>query len=176
MPNGQVLEFVGKNWYGTCTTAAATAAKTVSILGFTSADLVAGVRVTVLFSYANTVSAPSLNVTSTGAKTIARRASSASLTESAGQYEWQANSIITFVYSGYVWVIDDGNVATTTYYGKTKLSNGIGSSQTTALTPYAVYSAGYITSASLPTKVSDLTNDSGYLTLATLPIWDGSVT
>ena len=28
----------------------------------------------------------------------------------------------------------------------------------------------------IPTKVSDLTNDSGYLTLSTLPIWDGSVT
>lgn len=31
-------------------------------------------------------------------------------------------------------------------------------------------------STSIPTKVSDLTNDSGYLTLSTLPIWDGSVT
>lgn len=28
----------------------------------------------------------------------------------------------------------------------------------------------------IPTKTSDLTNDSGYLTLSTLPIWDGSVT
>lgn len=30
-------------------------------------------------------------------------------------------------------------------------------------------------STPIPTKVSDLTNDSGYLTLSTLPIWDGSV-
>lgn len=28
----------------------------------------------------------------------------------------------------------------------------------------------------IPTKTSDLTNDSGYLTLSTLPVWDGSVT
>lgn len=28
----------------------------------------------------------------------------------------------------------------------------------------------------VPTKVSDLTNDSGFLTLADLPVWDGSVT
>lgn len=28
----------------------------------------------------------------------------------------------------------------------------------------------------VPSKVSDLTNDSGYLTLSTLPIYDGSVT
>lgn len=27
----------------------------------------------------------------------------------------------------------------------------------------------------IPTKTSDLTNDSGFLTLATLPIWDGGV-
>lgn len=31
-------------------------------------------------------------------------------------------------------------------------------------------------STSIPSKTSDLTNDSGFLTLATLPIWDGSVT
>lgn len=30
-------------------------------------------------------------------------------------------------------------------------------------------------STSIPSKTSDLTNDSGYLTLSTLPIWDGSV-
>lgn len=35
--------------------------------------------------------------------------------------------------------------------------------------------SGYITASSLPTKVSDLTNDSGYLTLATLPVYDGTV-
>lgn len=35
--------------------------------------------------------------------------------------------------------------------------------------------SGYITSSSVPTKVSDLTNDSGYLTLSTLPVYDGSV-
>lgn len=28
----------------------------------------------------------------------------------------------------------------------------------------------------IPTRVSDLTNDSGYLTLSTLPVWNGSVT
>lgn len=31
------------------------------------------------------------------------------------------------------------------------------------------------TKATVPTKVSELTNDSGYLTLATLPIYNGSV-
>ena len=34
----------------------------------------------------------------------------------------------------------------------------------------------YAPSVSVPTAVSELTNDSGYLTLSTLPIYDGSVT
>ena len=30
-------------------------------------------------------------------------------------------------------------------------------------------------SSIIPTKVSDLTNDAGYLTLSTLPVYDGGV-
>jgi hypothetical protein len=33
----------------------------------------------------------------------------------------------------------------------------------------------YITSADIPTNVSSFNNDSGYLTLTTLPIYDGTV-
>jgi hypothetical protein len=55
------------NYRGTCSTAEATAAKTVSISGFT---LAAGVTVCVTFTYANTAAAPTLNVTGTGAKAV----------------------------------------------------------------------------------------------------------
>lgn len=51
--------------YGTCSTAAATAAKTVTLSYFT---LVAGKQIRVKFTYANTASTPTLNVNSTGAK------------------------------------------------------------------------------------------------------------
>lgn len=34
---------------------------------------------------------------------------------------------------------------------------------------------GLASASDVPSKVSDLTNDSGFLTLATLPIWDGGV-
>lgn len=57
----------GKMLLGTCTTAAATAAKTVSITGF---SLYTGVTVAVQFQYANTAASPTLNVNSTGAKAI----------------------------------------------------------------------------------------------------------
>ena len=57
------------NRFGTCSTAAATAAKTVSITTGTF-SLEAGARVTVKFSNANTAGTPTLNVNSTGAKNI----------------------------------------------------------------------------------------------------------
>lgn len=157
MPNGDEFRFVGKQWYGVCTTVGSSRNKTVSITGFDGSDLFTGVRVTVRFNNAQSYNGtPTLNVSGTGEKNIARRSSLNSVSEIAGQYEWNANSIITFTYSGFAWVIDDGEAATTTYYGKTKLSNTISNDQTTALTPYAVYNAGF-------------------LTLADLPIYDGTV-
>ena len=80
--NGDVLTFDDGEWiaappaggadfFGVCTTSAATAAKTVSITGFTSADLVTGTKVTVKFNYGNTNDdICTLNVSETGAKTI----------------------------------------------------------------------------------------------------------
>ena len=53
--------------YGTCSTAAATAAKTVSCTGFT---LATGAEITVKFTVTNSASSPTLNVNSTGAKPI----------------------------------------------------------------------------------------------------------
>lgn len=56
-----------RSHYGICSTSGGTTAKTVSITGFT---LTTGARVMVRFTYANTASSPTLNVTSTGAKAI----------------------------------------------------------------------------------------------------------
>lgn len=194
MPDGQEYEFVGKHWFGTCSTAADTVAKTVSITGFTSADFVAGVQVTVQFYYAQEYNGSvSLNVSSTGAKPILNADS-----KFTKRYEWAAGSTITFTYGGYNWLAIDGLHADTTYWGKTKLSNSIANDQTLALTPKAVYDAGYVNASgaaaaapvqsvngqtgavsltipTVPTNVSDFNNDAGYLTLATLPIWDGGV-
>lgn len=57
------------NRFGQCTTAAATAAKTVSITAGTF-SLEQGAQVAVSFSNANTANSPSLNVAGTGAKNI----------------------------------------------------------------------------------------------------------
>lgn len=58
--------------YGVCSTAAATAAKTVALTGFT---LTVGARITIKFTVTNTVASPTLNVNGTGAKPIYYRGS-----------------------------------------------------------------------------------------------------
>lgn len=77
--------------YGTCSTAAATAAKTVSLTGFT---LVTGARVMIKFTVTNTAASPTLNVNSTGAKSIMYRGAAIS----AGYLA--ANRVYEFVYDG----------------------------------------------------------------------------
>ena len=89
--------------YGTCATAAATAAKVVTLSGF---SLFTGATIQVKFTYANTVANPTLNVNSTGAKTI--HAYGASIPASS-PYDWVAGAIVTFVYDGTYWNIADAS-------------------------------------------------------------------
>lgn len=89
----------GKMLYGTCSTAAATAAKAVSVSGF---SLYTGVSVAVKFTYANTASSPTLNVSGTGAKPI--YAVGAAI---ASKYWWGAGDMAIFVYDGTRWVLNE---------------------------------------------------------------------
>ena len=77
--------------FGTCSTAAATAAKTVALTGFT---LVTGAVVFVRFTVTNTAANPTLNVNGTGAKAIQYRNAAVS----AGYLA--ANRTYAFVYDG----------------------------------------------------------------------------
>lgn len=88
--------------FGTCSTAAGTRAKVVSLPGFARFT---GATVQVRFAYANTASRPTLNVNSTGAATI--RAYGASLAASSA-YNWVANAVVTFVFDGTYWNVADG--------------------------------------------------------------------
>ena len=91
--------------YGTCSTAAATAAKTVTVDNF---SLETGARVLVNFTVTNTASSPTLNVNSTGAKPIYYRNSAISTGYLA------ANRIYEFVYDGTQFeLIGDINTNTT---------------------------------------------------------------
>ena len=86
--------------YGVCSTAAATAAKTVSIPGFV---LKKGASVRVKFAYANTAGNPTLNVNSTGAKSIVY-GSYGYLLE---RYYWKSGDLLTFTYNGGAWELAD---------------------------------------------------------------------
>lgn len=92
----------GQMLYATCGTAAATAAK-VATLASGTLTLKAGATVAVKFTYANSASSPTLNVASTGAKSI--RLNGAALTAAA--YYWVAGAVVTFVYDGSYWNISD---------------------------------------------------------------------
>ena len=81
-------------WYGTSSTDASVSAKTVICSGFT---LATGAIISVLFSTANTANTPTLNVNSTGDKTIYIGASTPDATNS---LKWSANTMLTFIYDG----------------------------------------------------------------------------
>ena len=111
----QKLDAVESGNYGVCSTAAATQTKAVSISGISS--LTDGQTVTVRMQYEQEYNGqPKLNVSGTGAKNITRAGSAA-----AGKGEWQAGSVLCFVYNqtGDCWVIQNGNEATQYTYGKT---------------------------------------------------------
>lgn len=85
--------------YAVCTTVSATTAKTVSISRF---SLATGSQVRVKFSNANTASAPTLNVGSTGAKRMSYRGS---LITNAN-FSFSTAKIYTFTYDGTYWVLE----------------------------------------------------------------------
>lgn len=88
------------NYYGTCATAAATAAKVVTV--DEDFKLAVGTTVTVKFTNTNTAANPTINVNGTGAKSLWYSASpvttvSLSMAGTAGRY-------IKYVYDGTYWV------------------------------------------------------------------------
>ena len=88
--------------YGTCDTAAATAAKVVTLSGFT---LVTGATIHVKFTNSNTVANPTLNVNSTGAKSIMRYGTTAASTSP--DTSWLAGAVVSFTYDGTNWILND---------------------------------------------------------------------
>lgn len=88
--------YIPAHFYGECSTSANEAAKIVNISDF---DLVAGVTIHVKFLYANAVSAPTLNVSSTAAKTIILNNNNLS--------PWDDGEVISLTYDGVNWRINN---------------------------------------------------------------------
>ena len=127
--------------FGSCSTAAATAAKVVSCTGFV---LETGARITVKFTVTNTAASPTLNVNGTGAKAIKYRGSTISADYLA------ANRVYTFIYDGTDYeLVGDINTDTNTTYntgtastaGLTKLYTATGSAVDGTMTQKAITDA-----------------------------------
>ena len=84
--------------YGTCSTAAATAAKVIAIDTNSKWELKKGSMITILFSETNTASNPTFNVGGTGAKNVYYGASQ--ITTSSLSYAGYKNRPMTFIYDG----------------------------------------------------------------------------
>lgn len=127
--------------FGTCSTVAATAAKVVTCANF---KLVTGARITVKFTATNTAAGPTLNVNSTGAKSIMYNGGAIATS-------WiSANSTLDFVYDGTNYNLIGRNDNTT--YSNVSLGNGYAvqnnTAQATAITAtlanYALVAHGYV--------------------------------
>lgn len=184
--------------YATSTTAQGTTAKVATIVpAVTGWALYKGASITVKFTNANTATTPSLNVNSTGAKTI-KTYSGGSLAES--EYKWKAGDTFSFVYDGTYWRMQDSTERTRLSSAESSISqnasnislkvskdsviseinqsaesvkiqaskveidgtaifNAISSDVELAI---ATDIAGKADASDIPTKVSELTNDSGF--------------
>lgn len=134
---------VGHNhlYYGVCSTAANTAAKTVTVDNF---SLTTGAMVIVKFTYANNVASPTLNVNGTGAKPIYRYGTTAVSTGTTTT-GWRDGAVQTFVYDGTGWIRDFWENTT---YSNVSLGQGYATCSTAAAT---VAKVGTLSNYSLAT-------------------------
>ena len=114
--------------FGTSTTAAATVGKAVTCAGFRAEGRVAGTRIAVTFTQANTAGSPTLNVNSTGAQAI--QTAAGATTDLAGA--WQAGNTVDFVHTGNAWRIVSVSSGSGSTNGSISVINNLISTNTTA--------------------------------------------
>lgn len=148
---------VTTNRFGTCSTAASTAAKTVSITSGTP-TLETGLRVTVKFSNANTASTPTLNVNSLGAKNIFHKGTQITT----GDNKSLLTGTCDFVYDGTQWHLVGNYIDTkvNVTLGATTKAYLLGTSTTPTSTATGVTAIGdtnvYLTTTSGQLHVASL--------------------
>lgn len=126
---GQVPTSIGQlsPLYGTCTTAAKTAAKTTTISGVT--ELTTGLTIYVRFTNANGIANPTLKVNDLEAKAIKRYGTTAPST--AATSSWNAGEVRCLVYDGTYWMLCDWN--NTTYSTMTQADASAGTATSARL-------------------------------------------
>lgn len=186
---GQVVEFIydGTNWlvqsrppkvwYGVTSAFEDVQDKAVAVRSFCASDLVEGAILTVSYTHDSTVSSPRLNVSSTGAIAIYRSSNEYDISAGAHTY------VLGYVSGSLRWM-EVGNPISSLTSSSSKAtvasSYAVRQAYFSASTKYSKPSSGIpasdLASGVIPSAVSELTNDAGYITLADLPIYDGSVT
>lgn len=127
--------------FGSCSTAAATAAKTVTLDDSMTFTLAKGASVFVKFTNANSVASPTLAVNGTTAKAIMRYGSTAPSTTA--KTSWQAGSVVHLVYDGTYWQMV-GWLNDDSTYTNASLGQGYGTCATAEATAAkAVTLSGY---------------------------------
>lgn len=144
LPNGTTYDIKDtvargvKMYYGTCTTAAATAAKAVTVSADQNFTLTVGALVMVKFTNSNSASSVTLNVNSTGAKSIYYN--NAVYTSTSTTVCGYANAHLIYMYDGTNWVwVGHGSDSNTTYSAMS-VSEG----QTATATSSRVMRADYL--------------------------------
>lgn len=169
----------GGLFYGTCSTAAGTVAKVVECADFTADNLKAGAIIIVTFTATNSgaVASLTMNVNSTGAKPI-KYINNGSLGNLSSAGYLKTGVEYPFYFDGTNWVVWFNY--NTTYSALTEADMKTGTATTArtitaARLKQAVLYHAPVTSVNgstgdvtvtVPTKTSELTNDSGFLTSA----------
>lgn len=174
--------------YLTCGTAAGTAAKTTTLVtGTLPTTLTTGTRVAVKFTNSNSIANPTITIGSYGAIAIKRYGTTAPSTSAVTS--WNAGNVITLVYDGTYWMMADWTTTNSTYseISETNITSGSGTSTglvsgrraKAAVNAFAPVKnvvvngdsvvSGAVALIVVPTKTSQLTNDSGFITAADIP-------
>lgn len=89
-----------KVYVGSCTSSSSSVEKTIEIGGFT---LISGVTVIAKFTYSNTATNPTLNVSGTGAKPI--KLYNGTDVQNNDIYSWTSGAVVPLYYDGTNWII-----------------------------------------------------------------------
>lgn len=135
------------NRYGVCDTAAATAAKEVTLTTGTF-SLETGAHIFVKFTYNNSAASPTLNVNGSGDIPLVQYGTTAMATSNSTT-GWYAGAVVSFTYDGTSWVRDQGFNSDANSYDRCVVNRAVkAASAITAATVIVGTSAGYKTVAS----------------------------
>ncbi len=151
----------GNVFVGSCDTAAATAAKVITVSSDQNFALKKGAVISVKVTNTNTANNPTFNVNSTGAKSVVYN--TAAITTSNLNRAGYASRYCNYIYDGTNWVFFGWSLDSDTTYSAMSVSEGTTGTATSSRVMRADY-LKQIIQHYIPTNVSSFTNDAGYTT------------